>query len=122
MDITDVEVLRKFETPVRGPDGANRFITIVRSVRISLRDTNGAMYRWLVGPVLEPYEVLGVSCLPSIAALDLNVGELAECSMQSFNAEHDVDSGQVEVSIELFVAGGVDSISVVFSVTILAAA
>ena len=108
---------------VPGPDGTNRFITIVGLMRIPLRDTNGTeMYRCVLGPVLEPHEVLGVSCLPSIAALNLNIAELAECSMTSFNAEFDADSGQVEVSIELFTAGAVDSISVVFSLTILAAA
>jgi hypothetical protein len=122
MDITDVDVVRQFETPVRGPDGANRFITIVASARIPLRDKGTETYTCRVGPVFEPHEVLGVSSLPSIAALDLNPAELAECSMQSFNAEYDVDSGQVEVSIELRAAGAVDSISVVFSVTILAAA
>ena len=121
--MTDVEVLQQIETPVRGPDGANRFITIVGSARIPLRDTRGpGIYTCLVGPVFEAHEVLGVSCLPSIAALDLSLAELAECSMHSFNAEYDVDSGQAEVSIELFAAGAIDRISVVFSVTILAAA
>src|SRR5260370_36406587 len=102
MDITDVEVLRQLETNVPGPDGVNRFITIVGLMRVPLRDTNGGLScRCLVGPVLEPHEVLGVSCLPSIAALNLDLTKRAECSMEGFSAEYDADSGRVEASIEL---------------------
>jgi len=122
MDIADVDVVRQFETPVRGPDGANRFITVVATARIPLRNEGTETYTCRVGPVFEPHEVLGVSCLPSIAALALNLAELAECSMHSFNAEYDADSGQVEVSFELSAVGAVDSVGIVFSVTILAAA
>jgi hypothetical protein len=41
--------------------------------------------------------------------------------MNSFDAEFDVDSGRVEATIELLVLGAVESISVVFSLTILTA-
>jgi len=34
----------------------------------------------------------------------------------------DADSGQIEIGVELLVAGAVDNITVVFSLTILAAA
>ena len=79
-------------------------------------------YTCLVGPILEPHQVLGISYLPSIAALDLDTADLAECSMKSNSAEFDADSGQVEISVELLAAGAVDSITLVFSLTILAAA
>ena len=75
-----------------------------------------------MGPILEAREVLGVSWLPSIAALDLHSADMAACSMGSNTAEFDVDSGQVEISIELSATGAVDNITLVFSVTILAAA
>jgi hypothetical protein len=88
IDITDVEVLQQFETPVRGPDGANRFITIVGVLRIPLRNAQGVQtFRCLVGPVCEPHEVLGISDLPSVAALNLDLAEMAECSMNSVDAE-----------------------------------
>jgi hypothetical protein len=122
MDITDVKVLRQFETSVPGPDGINRFITIVGVLRIPLRGAQGAQtYRYLIGPAFQPHEVLGVSYLPSVAALNLDLAEMAGCTMNSFDAEFDVDSGRVEATIELLVLGAVESISVVFSLTILTA-
>ena len=67
MDITDVDVLRQFEAEVPGPNGANRFIIMVGLMRIPLRDQHGhETYRCLVGPELQPHDVLGVSYLPSI--------------------------------------------------------
>ena len=92
-------------------------------MRIPLRGAKGTeTYRCLVGPMFEPHEVLGASYLPSIAALKLDTAEMAGCSLESFSAEFDADSGQVETSIALFTSEAVDSISVVFSVTILVAA
>jgi hypothetical protein len=122
MEITDVEVLRQFKTSVPAPEGANHFITIVGVLRIPLRNAQGAQtFRCLLGPIFQPHEVLGISYLPSIAALNLDIAQMAGCSMTSFDAEFDVDSGQVEVTIELLLGGAVESISVVFSLTILTA-
>ena len=122
MDTPNVDVLRQFETLVPGPEGANRFITVVGVMRISLRNVTGAQtFRCLLGPVFQSHEVLGISYLPSVAALNLDAAEMAGCSMNSFEAEFDVDSGQVEATIELLVTGAVESVSVVFSLTILAA-
>jgi hypothetical protein len=123
IEITTVETIRQFETTVPGPDGANRFITIVGSIRLPLGGINGTeTYHCRVGPVLELHEVLGVSFLPSIAALDLSMAALGACSMSSHSAEWDADSGQVEISVELSATGAVNSITLVFSLTILAAA
>lgn len=65
-------------------------------------DKGTETYRFLVGPVFEPHEVLGASYFPSIAALKLDTAELAGCSVESFSAEFDADSGQVETSIAHF--------------------
>jgi hypothetical protein len=123
VEITSFETIRQVETPVRGPDGANRFITVIGSMRVPIRGHNATeTYTCLVGPVLEPHKVLGVSFLPSIAALDLHTSNTASVSMQSKSAEMDADSGQVEIGVELLSSGAVDNITLVFSLTILAAA
>ena len=120
-EISNINVVRHYETDVRGPDGANRFVTVVGSIDcFPSGRQDPETFTCLVGPRLEPHEFLGASCLPSIAGLDLLRDELAECSLTSHNAEFDVDSGQVEVSVELR-TGGVRCITIVFSVTILVA-
>jgi|SRR5581483_4414577 len=123
MDITDVQELRQLEVLVPGPDGANRFVTIAGLARISIGPEAGSgSYTFRVGPVFEAYQVLGVSCLPSIAALELDIAALAECALTGHTAEFDVDSGRIEVALEIVAGGAVKTISVVFSVTILVAA
>jgi hypothetical protein len=108
---------------VPGPDGANRFITIVGLIRIPLpRGLGDETYTGAVGPVLEPHEVLGVSFLPSIASVDLNAAKSGECSVKSFTGEYDADSGQVEIELQVSASGAADRVSIVFSLTILAAA
>jgi hypothetical protein len=123
VDISDFRTLRQFETEVPGPDGANRFITIVGLMRLPLAGNRGEQkFTSLVGPVLKPHEVLGVSFLPSIAAVDLNIANLGDCSVNSCSAEYDADSGQVEIEIHVNAEGSVEKMSIVFSLTILAAA
>jgi hypothetical protein len=120
-EISNVNVIRHHETDVRGPDGANRFITVVGSIDCVPAHRHGAeQFTCLIGPCLEPHQYLGATCLASLAGLDLLRDELAECSLNSHNAEFDVDSGRVELSVELL-TGGVRCATIVFSVTILIA-
>ena len=122
MDIRDVELLSQYGTSVPGPDGTNRFIAVVGLMRITWPASGAEVYRCRVGPRFEPHEVLGVSMLPSIASLQLDGAHPAECSIATFDAEYDVDSGQVEVALDVLAKGNVRSVAIVFSVTILAAA
>jgi len=122
IEITDIDIIRQTQTAVRGPDGENRFITIVGSLKIKQR-RNPAVpetYRCLVGPALEPHQVLGVSILPSMAAVEAELLEGAECSLESHEAEYDADSGRVEINLDMRLSEAV-TVTIVFSLTILAA-
>ncbi|HZM93445.1 MAG TPA: hypothetical protein VFB92_08495 [Vicinamibacterales bacterium] len=123
-EIADIDIIRQTQTAVRGPDGENRFITIVGSLKITSGGDSSApeIYHCLIGPTLEPHQVLGVSFLPSIAALDADLLGGAECSMDSYDAEYDADSGRVEISLEMRLSGTMSVVTIVFSLTILAAA
>jgi hypothetical protein len=122
IEIKAVETIRQMETTVPGPNGANRFVTIIGSMRIRPRPGEGTeTYTCLLGPVLTAHECLCVSFLPSIAALNLATADLAECSVRSYDAQWDADSGQVRISIEVFAAGAIGSATIVFSLTILVA-
>ena len=117
-----VEILREFETPIRGPVGTQRFITIVgwlRDVPISGMDSRET-YSCLVGPVLQEYEFLAATCLPSIASLSMRPAEIAQCTIESSEADWDRDSRRVELKFEMWAAGGTAKAQVLFSVTILA--
>jgi hypothetical protein len=111
------------QTAVRGPDGANRFITIVGTLKIPNQGVEGAeTYRCLVGPVLEPHQVLGVTYLPSIAAIDGDLLGASQCSVESNDAEYDADTGRIEISIVMRLSGALSAVTLVFALTILAAA
>jgi hypothetical protein len=90
--LSNIEIVRQFETAVRVPQGVSRFITIVGSMP-DVPNTGGAKsvetYTCLVGPVLQEYEFLGASCLPSITSLDVSTIEMAACSIESWETEWD---------------------------------
>jgi hypothetical protein len=122
--LTDVGILRQFETPVRGPHGICRFITIIgllRNVPIKGGAASTETYSWLVGPETKPYEFLGACLLPSIASVRMGKTEMVQCSLESHKADRDASSGQVELRLEFLSAGPPSVASVLFSVTVLVA-
>jgi hypothetical protein len=123
--LSNIEIIRQYETAVRAPQGVSRFITIIGTmpdVPIAGGTECTETYTCLVGPVLREYEFLGASCLPSIASVDLGTIEMAQCSIDSWDTEWDEDSGRVELRIQVSGMGAAAKATVLFSVTVLTAA
>jgi hypothetical protein len=122
--VSDLEIVRQIETVVPGPNGSNRFITVVAAIPLLLHGAgpHRETYTCLIGPVLKEYEVLGASCLSSIAGLDPGVGDVVECAIESENATWDEESERIEMAIEISASAGVTNLRLVFAATILAAA
>ena len=121
--LSNVEIVRQFETAVRVPQGVSRFITIVGSmpdISIGGGEEFAETYTCLLGPVLREHEFLGASCLPSIAFLVTTI-EVSQCSIESWEADWDEDSGRVELRVQIAAAGAAAKASILFSVTILTA-
>jgi len=123
--LSKVEIIRHYETAVSVPQGVDRFITVIGAMPdVPIAGGTGwaETYTCLVGPALREYEFLGATCLPSITNLDGSTMELAECSIESSEAEWDEDSGRAELRIRVTGAGAAAKARILFSVTILAAA
>jgi hypothetical protein len=121
--LSNIKILRQFETPVRVFPEVGRFITIVGlipEVRVPGGETHAETYTCLVGPVLKADEFIGASCLPSIARLESSTLEPAQSVIESSEADWAKDSEHVELRVQLFSAGGAASVQILFSVTILA--
>lgn len=121
--LSGVEVFKEFETPIRGPQGGCRFITIVGTLKDVPLTSGTSTYTCLIGPPLKPHEFLGATCLPSFAAVSVSSvsREITQCSLESIDADHDERSGRVELRLQVTAAGPSAKASLLFSVTILAA-
>ena len=98
--LSNVEILRQFETPVRAFPSVSRFITIVGflpEVPVAGGEAYAETYTCLVGPVLQEYEFMGASCLPSIARLQTSTLDIAQCVIESSDVEWDDTGGRFSV-------------------------
>lgn len=123
--VTNIRILRQFETPVPVFPGVSRFITIVGlmpGVTVPGGEGHAETYTCLVGPVLREDEVMGATCLPSIARLESSILGTTQCVIESCEADWDEESEQVELRVQVSAAGAAAKIQILFSVTILAAA
>jgi hypothetical protein len=121
--LSNIEILRQFETPVRAFPSVSRFITIVGfmpEVPVAGGEAQAETYTCLVGPVLQEYEFMGASCLPSIARLETSTLDAAQCAIESSDAEWNEESGRVELRVQVSAAGAACKLQILFSVTILA--
>jgi hypothetical protein len=122
--VTNVKIIRQVETEVRVFPNVCRFTTIVGvmlNIGIEGNARRSETYTCQVGPVLQEHEFLGASCLPSIGWLEPATLESAQCVLESWVADWNKHSGQVEIRVQIS-GGGTAKLQVVFSVTILAAA
>ena len=123
--LSNVEIIREVETAVRVPQGVNRFITILGSMPDVLIAGDAGFvetYTCLVGPVMDEHEVLGVSWLPCITSLHATTLEVAQCLIESWDAEWDEESRRVELQLQLLLGASTEArATILFSVTILAA-
>lgn len=121
--LSHIEVVRQFETPVGAFPSVSRFITIVGfmpEVHVAGGEPHAETYTCLVGPALQEYEFMGASCLPSIARLETSTLDVAQCAIDSSDAEWDEESGRVELRVQVSAAGGACKLQILFSVTVLA--
>jgi hypothetical protein len=121
--LSNIDVVREFETRVPAFPRVSRFITIVgfmSEAPVAGGEAYAETYTCLVGPVLQEYEFLGASCLPSIARLETSTLDVAQCVIESSEAEWDEESGRVELRVQVAAAGAACKLQILFSVTILA--
>lgn len=120
--VSRIEILQQFETPVRTLNGVNRFITMVgwiHDIPVAGGSAYAETYTCLIGPVMREHEFLGATYLPSIANLDVSTVDLAQCSIDSCDAEWDEDSGRIELRVHVSGTGAAATLTLLFSVTIL---
>ena len=122
--ISNIRIIREFETAVRAFPGVTRFITIVGAmpdIDMAGGEEYSEIYTCQIGPVLKEDEFVGASSLPSIGRLEPSSLEGAQCVIESSDAQWVESSGQVELRVHVSAAGGAARVQILFSVTILAA-
>ena len=123
--VSNVRIIRQFETDVRVSPGICRYTTIVGALLnlgIAGDQHRSETYTCQLGPVLKAEEYLGASCLPSIGRLEPTTLESAQCLLESWDADWNEASGQVELRVKVAGTGGAAKVHILFSVTILATA
>ncbi len=121
--VSNIKIIRQFETEVRVFPSVCRFITIVGAmldIGIAGGEEHAETYTCQVGPVLKEHEFMGASCLPSIALLEPTTVEGSQCVVESWDAGWVEGPGHVEIRVQVAAAGGAAKLQILFSVTILA--